>query len=408
MKRVFVCFILIICILLSSFIACGRRDNPTNGLVYEMIEGKNEYALKSNSNTAQENITIASTYNGLPVTKIDGLAFYNDTNMASVYIPETITSINTGAFMGCVNLKSISIPKNVNYIADTAFLNCSNLKEITVNKDNQFYTSIDGNLYNKDGSSLIRYASGKRDERFMIPISVKKIEVNAINDSDYLKEIEMSNCITSIGDGALFGCDALKNITIPHSVKSIGRNAFASCNRLEQIFVEESNLNYISIDGNLYNKRKTHLIQYCIKKNNEKFEVPQSVEKVETYAFVGASSLKTIIFSNNVLEIGSFEDCENLVGLKIPNTITVIASGQFRNCKKLEYLIVPKSITFIAPEAFYGCDKLKLYVESSQDDNAPWELNYPNISVYYYSETSSNQIGQYWHYDSNGEIEIWS
>ena len=30
-----------------------------------------------------------------------------------------------------------------------------------------------------------------------------------------------------------------------------------------------------------------------------------------------------------------------------------------------------------------------------------------NATRYYYSETAPTEAGNYWHYDANGEIEVW-
>lgn len=43
--------------------------------------------------------------------------------------------------------------------------------------------------------------------------------------------------ITSIGQGALFGCSNLKSISIPDSVMFIGKGAFIGCKNLKKIKV---------------------------------------------------------------------------------------------------------------------------------------------------------------------------
>ena len=46
--------------------------------------------------------------------------------------------------------------------------------------------------------------------------------------------------VTSIGDGAFFGCCSLTSITIPESVTSIGDHAFCGCGALTSITIPES------------------------------------------------------------------------------------------------------------------------------------------------------------------------
>lgn len=61
------------------------------------------------------------------------------------------------AFKGCSSLKSINIPKNVSYIADTTFIGCTSLQNINVDPENNYYSSENGILYNKEKTEVILY-----------------------------------------------------------------------------------------------------------------------------------------------------------------------------------------------------------------------------------------------------------
>ena len=76
--------------------------------------------------------------------------------------------------------------------------------------------------------------------------------------------------VTSIGDSAFRRCKNLTSITIPEGITSIGYDAFYMCSSLTSINVSENNKNYCSVDGVLFNKDKTELIQYPIKKRRYK------------------------------------------------------------------------------------------------------------------------------------------
>ena len=47
--------------------------------------------------------------------------------------------------------------------------------------------------------------------------------------------INISNSVISIGNGAFEGCSSLQSITIPNSVTSIGDLAFRGCSSLKEI-----------------------------------------------------------------------------------------------------------------------------------------------------------------------------
>jgi hypothetical protein len=55
-----------------------------------------------------------------------------------------------------------------------------------------------------------------------------------------LKEITISDNVTSIGYGAFSNCKSLKEITIPDSVTSIGDGAFSYCKSLTSIIIPDS------------------------------------------------------------------------------------------------------------------------------------------------------------------------
>jgi len=143
------------------------------------------------------------------VTSIGGIAFSNCTNLTSIVIPNSVTIIGDSAFYRCTSLTSIEIPNSVTSIGDSVFNYCTSLESITVDENNTAYKSIGGNLYTKDGKTLIQYALGKKDTSFVIPDGV-----------------------TSIGNYAFYYCDSITSVTIPNSVTSIGAYAFAGCTSL--------------------------------------------------------------------------------------------------------------------------------------------------------------------------------
>ena len=94
-----------------------------------------------------------------------------------------------------------------------AFGGCRSLTSIVVDNDNQYFTSIDGNLYTKDKTELIQYAIGKTDASFIIPVGV-----------------------TSIGERAFYDCSGLTSVIIGNGVTSIGSYAFDDCSSLKTVF----------------------------------------------------------------------------------------------------------------------------------------------------------------------------
>src|SRR5262245_59534117 len=58
-------------------------------------------------------VSIPSMINGLKVTGIGGLAFYNNRKLTDVTIPDSVTSIGNLAFSDCWGLTGVAIPNSV-------------------------------------------------------------------------------------------------------------------------------------------------------------------------------------------------------------------------------------------------------------------------------------------------------
>ena len=129
---------------------------------------------------------------------------------------------------------------------------------------------------------------------------------------------EIPNSVTSIGFGAFYGCSGLTSVTIGNSVTSIGNNAFWYCSGLTSIDVASDNSNYCSVDGVLFNKDKTTLIQYPGGKQGA-YTIPNSVTSIGDNAFYGCASLTSVTIPNSVTSIqyNAFEGCKGLTSVTI-------------------------------------------------------------------------------------------
>ena len=114
-------------------------------------------------------------------------------------------------------------------IGDRAFIGCNNLKTILVSSDNPYFKSVEGVLFNKNGSKLICYPSCKKETSYIIPDNVKSVGDSAFSYCSSLSSITLPNSVTSIGDSAFLYCSSLLSVTLPNSVTSIDNSAFSFC-----------------------------------------------------------------------------------------------------------------------------------------------------------------------------------
>lgn len=72
-------------------------------------------------------------------------------------------------------------------------------------------------------------------------------------------------------------------------------------------------------------------------------------------------SIKKVVINAGITELDKswmFDDCDNLVSVQFPNTLTKIGTYTFIYCGKLQSVTLPSSLTFLGDQAFAGCESL--------------------------------------------------
>ena len=158
-------------------------------------------------------VTIPATVTGLPVTTIGAETFAGaPLTLTSVTIPDSVTSIGGD-------------PPPFPFENDP-FAYCQDLTTIDVAPSNPAYSSLNGVLFDKNRTTLIRYPIGNTATTYVIPDTVTSIGVYAFNYCANLTNVVMGNKLASIGNAAFENC-GLSNVTIPNGVMNIGDAAFS-------------------------------------------------------------------------------------------------------------------------------------------------------------------------------------
>lgn len=158
----------------------------------------------------------------------------------NVEIGEGVSEIETEAFLKYERPMIINIPASITSIGDRAFDECFGLMGFNVSPDNRNYTSIDGSLYSKDESILIRYAIGKEEGRFSVPEGVTRIGGWALTDAVNLTRVDLPESLLHISWSGLAGCTGLTKIYIPENVTEIESWAFSGCKALCEVSIPKS------------------------------------------------------------------------------------------------------------------------------------------------------------------------
>ena len=249
------------------------------------------------------------------VTNIGSYAFY-ECGLTSVTIPNRVTSIGESAFNGCTSLTSVSIPNSVTRIGAAPFAACDSLTAITVDALNPAYSSVDGVLFDKSQTTLIQCPAGGRAGTYLVPDSVTRILDYAFYSCTSLTNIAIPNSVTNLAIYAFYYCTSLTSVTIPKGVASIGPGAFAGCASLSAIMVDALNPAYSSVDGVLFDKSQTTLVQYPAGKAGP-YRVRNSVTTIGAGAFGSCLGLTNLTIPDSVGSIGNraFSHCFNLTSV---------------------------------------------------------------------------------------------
>lgn len=264
------------------------------------------YTLESYVGT-EETVIIPAYYNGMPVTGIGEYAFSENYTAVSIIIPEGVETIEENSLYGCYTLENIVIPSTVTSISTKAFVSCVSLADIEVNYANEYYQSIDGVLYNKEGTRLINYPKGRTDTDYNIPNGTHYIEDYAFYGSVYLVNVVLPDGVGGVGFSAFEECVSLANIDLGNRIDYVGGRAFYGCISLKKAVFEHE----------LYSIGK-EAFYYCLEL--ETVEIYGNVGVISYHTFGDCASLiNVIIYDGSVtgeLNEDAFEGCTDFLGIK--------------------------------------------------------------------------------------------
>ncbi len=263
-------------------------------------------------------------------------AFSRCSGMSSITIPDNVTHFGKEVFSHCYNLQSITIPDTMTHLGEAAFYECRSLTEIVVGENNPIFSSLDGVLFNREKTILIKHPAGKGGD-YAIPKGV-----------------------IEIADHAFEGCGWLTKVVFSNSVTGIGEAAFHGCFMLTEFEVEINNPVFSSLDGVLFNDDQTILL-LCPEGKSGDYTVPDCATAIADYAFIDCEFLTSVTIGDSVIHLGgyAFYYCSSLTDVVIGDGVTEIGKGAFSDCTSLMNLVIGSGVTHIGDDAFCLCYSLR-------------------------------------------------
>ena len=375
MKKKLSVFVFLVIISIGKLFA---YDAQINGLYYNLNLGKKTATLTYYKLTYSETI-YGGCFNGC----------YNvGWKITEARIPASVTykgntysvvAIGDHAFEG-TPLSVVTIPNTITTISSTAF-STETVSEIYFSGTMEEWCSKGWSPSNVSASYDL-YIDEEAVTNLDISNSILSIANGAFYGCASLKSVIIGSNVTSIGMNAFSSCLNLTSVIVPNSVTSIGSSAFSGCKGLTRVYISDlaawchiifSN----SVSNPLYHAHHLYLDNTEI---NE-LTIPNSVTSIGQYAFSGCSGLTSVTIPNSVTSIGThaFYFCTGLTSIEIPNTVTSIENYVFAGCTGLTAITIPNSVTSIGQYAFSGCSGLtSVEIPSSVTSVGEEAFNYCN------------------------------
>ncbi|MBO4550979.1 MAG: leucine-rich repeat domain-containing protein, partial [Bacteroidaceae bacterium] len=176
--------------------------------------------------------------------------------------------------------------------------------------------------------------------------------------------------VTEIGNYAFQGNTTITEIVLPEGIKTIGWDCFEKMTKLTSLnipstveqmdrFVSTSN----GITANDYNyKNGLLIIDNCL--IDAKKDLDYIVHVPDGTRMIAGSA---------------FQNCKDIIEIKIPESVKEIGSAAFSGCKSLGQITLPEGLKVLRKNVFFGCESIGLFglnLPESLEEIEEWAFGY--------------------------------
>ena len=380
-----------------------------NGWRYSVLNGTDCEIKKYDGDGAS--VVIPQILDGYTVKRIGSSAFCERIDLKEVVIPDSVTEIDYEAFRGCQSLR-VRIGSGVKVIRSGAFVG---VRYIEVAEDNPHICAVDGNLYSKDGTTLLQYTAKEGEYVFSVSEGVAVIGVAAFAECANLLEVRFPETLQAVRWSAFEGCTGLKSLSFPDTTEYLDGGAFAYCKALTEVSVgiglkaigemafdgcsamkrlryngTSADFRAVSLAEDWANGAKSMRIEtkdntalnedgtpslfldYIVNNDGKSCTIsgiglckdrrlcfPAEIDGCPVKA-IGLSKPTDYDFSEHTTFFeGSFEGREDIESVFVPEGVSAIGDCAFQNCTALKHVWISGSVKEIGESAFAGCSALE-------------------------------------------------
>ena len=222
-------------------------------------------------------------------------------------LPDTVTQTEADCFAACKKLTNIDLNKLVS-LNTQSFRDCTGITEIT------------------------------------IPGTCKVVDWGAFTSALNLNKITFAEGVQDIRGAVLRNCENLVEISIPSTVYAIGGDIFSNSNKIAKITFPNGNSKF-STDGKcIYENIPGGLKLKAAGGLGTEVRIKEGVTEIAGYSLASNRVVEKIILPNTVkkIEAFAFTWSDNLKEVMLPSSVTEIGNETFENCPKLNRIIIDK------------------------------------------------------------------
>jgi len=303
----------------------------------------------------------------------------------SLAIPEGVTELGNDVFPQA-QFESVSLPASLKTVSPD-FGTQSPFSSVTAGswtaaEGSLVYASLDGALYTKDKTTLIKYPAGKSSFDVENTVTVlapgvfakcsfetanlSGLSITSLPDSAFdsgaLRQITLPSGLTAIGERAFWDCENLQALAIPDSVTSIGWGALSNCTALASLHIPAA------VTGGIDEAfRANPQLKVTVDPSNTAYSSGADGRLLyrkdgggnPTVLLHAADGADAVTLPDTVTEIGesAFWGCSSMPAVTLPAGLTKIGSMAFQRCKSLRTVTIPAAVTTIGDYAFNSSEE---------------------------------------------------